>query len=63
MKCVCGNDRFHANQVCYHEIIVDEWGDFEKNDDSVYEDGIYDADTPHGPYICTKCGAEYDSLE
>ena len=64
MKCSrCGNDRFYADQVCYHEVIVDEWGDFEKHNTQAYENGIYDAENPHGPFICTNCGAGYRRLE
>lgn len=56
MKCVCGNDRFFAHQVCYHDVIVDDNNLFEE------DDGIYYCMTPYGPYTCTECGREYDEL-
>lgn len=64
MKCVrCGNDRFFADQVCYHEVITDEHGNFEENYTGTHADGIYDAESPHGPFQCTKCKAFYEKLE
>lgn len=56
MKCVCGNDRFYARQVCYHSITVDGNNFFE--DDY----GVYGCLNPYGPYTCTECGREYDEL-
>ena len=54
--CSCGNTRFTASQRCYHDVIV--------NSDNIFirDDGISDADSPYGPYCCTKCGAEYEYL-
>ena len=56
MKCKCGNGRFWAYQVCYHDVFVDEHGVFEE------DDGVYDSEAPYGPFICTACGADYDEL-
>lgn len=62
MKCVCGNDRFFAHQVCYHDVIVDEDGEFLDNDEGMYLNGIYASDKPYGPFVCDVCGREYDEL-
>ena len=56
-RCVCGNNRFTAHQVCYHDIIVGSDNDFDRNI------GIGEAESPYGPYRCTKCDAEYEYLE
>jgi hypothetical protein len=61
MKCECGNDKFYAHQVCRMDVIVNEHNDWEKNspDDN---SACYDADSPYGPYRCTKCNKEYEEL-
>jgi hypothetical protein len=56
-KCRCGNDWFFAHQITRHTVIVSA--------DNIYREdiGLDDAETPYGPYACTKCGAEYEELE
>ena len=56
-RCVCGNTRFIAHQVCYHDVIVDNDNNFARNID------IGEAENPYGPYICTVCDAEYENLD
>lgn len=56
MTCKCGNDRFMAHQICRRDVKVDGDGDF------FADQGIYDSETPYGPFTCTECGAEYDEL-
>ena len=52
----CGSKRFLAHQVCYHDVIV--------NPDNIFEEdaGVYESDTPYGPYTCKICGAEFEEL-
>lgn len=57
--CKCGFNRFIAHQLVRMDVIVDENNYFEES----VEGGIYDCETPYGPYTCTNCGAEYDSLK
>ena len=53
----CGNIRFTATQVCYHDVIVDGEGSF------FADRGIAEAELPTSDiYTCCKCGAEYNSL-
>lgn len=59
---VCGGKEFSANQVCYHEIIVDADGEFVKNDERTFLNGIYDAEKPYGPFTCVACGKIYEEL-
>lgn len=61
MRCKCGNDKFYAHQRVYLEVIVGESGEFHNNHEDVAA-AIYDSEQPYGPYTCTKCNAEYDSL-
>jgi hypothetical protein len=56
-SCVCGNTRFTASQLCYHDVIVDSDNNFIDNI------GIFQSESPYGSYSCTKCGAEYEELE
>ena len=63
MKCACGSHGFYANQIVRVEIIVDEHGEFLCNREGGLERNIYDAETPFGPYICVRCGKEYNELE
>ena len=56
-RCVCGNTRFIAHQVCYNHVIVDNDNYFVRNID------IGEAENPYGPYTCTVCGAEYEELD
>lgn len=62
MKCKCGNDKFYASQVAYIDIVVDENGTFLDNRYMTADESIYEVDSPYGPFVCTKCGAEYDHL-
>lgn len=57
MKCTCGNDAFSAHQVCYHDITVDSSGCFTE------DHGVYESEHPYGPFTCTACGKEYETLE
>ena len=52
----CGNNNFTAHQQCYHDVEVDEYGNFSK------DKGIYESSTPYGPFSCTKCGKEFGEL-
>ena len=52
----CGNKRFGASQVCYHDVTVDETNEF------IEDNGISESDKPYGIYTCTECGAEFDNL-
>lgn len=54
--CSCGNTRFFAKQICYHDIIVDSDNLFLRNIE------IAEAGNPYGAYRCTKCGKEYEYL-
>ncbi len=59
MKCpICGGNRFIAHQLVRMDIVVDGDNNFESN----IEGGIYDSETPYGPYTCTNCGNEIDEL-
>lgn len=53
----CKSERFIASQKVYMDVIVDGNG--------FYEDDleVKDAENPYGPYTCSVCGAEYESLE
>lgn len=55
-KCRCGNTRFYAKKMNSMRIIIDEEGNLidELNDQG---------QEICGPYICTKCGTDYYSLE
>ena len=55
----CGNQLFYGHQRVYMNIIVDGDGEFQSNQEG---DPIYDSETPYGPFICTKCQADYDVL-
>lgn len=61
--CKCGSHEFYARQVCRLDIIVDESNCFLKDIGPEGHTAIYDAETPYGPYTCTECGAEYESLD
>ena len=52
----CGNTQFNAHQVSHHDITV--YG----NNDFVEDKGIYEANTPFGPYTCTKCGTVFEEI-
>lgn len=56
MVCECGSQVFYALQICYHDIEVNECGDFIK------DIGISEADKPHGPYICVICSKTYKEM-
>lgn len=57
MKCICGNDKFHAHQQCYHDVTVDG------NNIFLDDRGCYDSEKPYGPYTCTACGKQYEELK
>lgn len=63
-QCKCGNQEFRATQRIRCDVIVDEEGNFLRNDS---EDGVRlcasQADSPYGPFTCTKCESEYDDLD
>lgn len=61
MRCRCGNSKFYAHQLVRLDVIVDANGSFERNLEDIAA-AIYDSGKPYGPYTCTKCDAEYDSL-
>ena len=61
-RCKCGNTRFYARQVCRLDVIVDGYCNFVNNISKPAEASIYDSGNPYGPFICTKCGEEYDEL-
>lgn len=62
-KCAkCGNDEFYAHQRVYMDVVVDVNNTFIRNISDV-ESSIYESEVPYGPYTCTKCGREYDSLD
>ena len=57
MICECGNEQFKAYQTHYHSVIVDGSG-------YVNEDlGAFDCEDVAGPFICTQCEKEYESLD
>lgn len=56
MRCKCGGKRFMAHQISRHDVIVNEHGDW------LADHGIYDSETPYGPFTCLTCGQEYDEL-
>lgn len=56
MRCECGGERFMAHQISRHDIVVDGAGNF------LEDHGIYDSETPYGPFTCTSCGKEYEEL-
>lgn len=56
-KCQCGCREFVANQVCYHEVLVGENGEF------LEDCGIYDSNAPYAPFECRACGKVYEVLE
>ena len=57
MKCKCGNDRFHGHQVSHHDVVVDGHGSWQT------DEGVYFSAVPFGPFTCTVCGAEYETLD
>lgn len=56
MKCKCGGQCFKAHQTCRHDVIVNEHGTW------LEDSGIYDSETPYGPFTCMNCGQDYDEL-
>lgn len=56
-RCSCGNAKFYANQVCYHDVVVNSENIFDRNIE------ISEAENPYGTYCCTNCGAEYEDLK
>lgn len=58
----CDNGEFSAHQVCRVDIVVDRTNTFLANGGNGLEDSVYDSGTPYGPYVCTRCGKEYEEL-
>lgn len=59
MKCpICGGNRWIAHQLVRMDVIVDGENNYEES----VEGGIYDSETPYGPYTCTNCNYETDEL-
>lgn len=56
-RCSCGNTRFTAKQLCYHDVIVNGNNIFTR------DIAVSEAENPYGTYCCTKCGMEYESLD
>ena len=56
-RCICGNMRFTATQICYHDIIVDGYNNFQR------DTGIGESEKPYGPYRYIECNAEYETLD
>ena len=54
----CGGRTIYAHQLVRMDIVVDGDNDFE---DEV-PNGVYDAETPYGPYECVNCGYTLDDL-
>lgn len=52
----CGGTLFHGHQQEYHDVVVDENGNWEE------DEGCYESDHSYGPYTCCGCGAEYERL-
>lgn len=61
--CSCGNSHFFAVQNLSVEIVVDAAGNLEKYMDSGIESAIISASKPFGPYTCTACGKEFETLD
>jgi hypothetical protein len=59
----CGEEKFLAHQRVYIEIYVDGHGDFWENTHEKLEESIYESETPYGPFTCTGCQKEFDSLD
>lgn len=55
-RCLCGSTVFNAHQRCYHDVTVDETGAF------LEDKGIYQSETPYGPFTCVVCQREYDEI-
>lgn len=55
-KCRCGNTHFYAQQMHSTRIIVDE-------EENLIDELNDNGQEICGPYICTKCGTDYYSLE
>lgn len=63
MACTeCGNKEFNAHQKCRLDIVVDDQGDFLRNPNNDIVAAIYDSETPYGPFECTECRKEFDTL-
>ena len=63
MKCkFCGGSEFVGHQRCYMDVLLDENGDFLANLSGGADANIYEAEQPYGPFVCRRCGAEYEYL-
>lgn len=58
----CRSKRFIGHQIVRTEVYVGEDGDFDGNLPDGLEAHIYDSERPYGPFICDKCGHEFDEL-
>lgn len=62
LKCPkCGSTKsFNAHQVCYLDVVVDDYGTFINNLCRSANKSIYDSEEPYGPYTCRECGETFD---
>lgn len=58
----CGCDRFIGSQRVYMNVICTPNGDYHENISDNVKSNIFEADKPYGPFICEKCGTEYETL-
>jgi len=54
----CGNGKFSGHQQVFMDVFVDSKGDWISDASKK----PYDSNEPYGPFTCTKCGAEYETL-
>ncbi len=55
--CDCGSTTFQGSQLCHHKVVVDGHNSYQEDLQ------INELAAPNGPYTCTKCGREYDTLQ
>lgn len=56
-QCIqCGGTEFSASQKNYHDVVVSG------NNHFLRDVGVFESETPYGPYACTGCGAGYGDL-
>ena len=59
LRCDCGHNEFNGQQLLRVEVIVDQDGQFLRNQCfDLVDMVVYDADDPFGPFTCAKCGKE-----
>ena len=61
LRCKCGCEKFFAHQRVYLDVYVDSTLQFAGNPNNNIENNIYEAEDPYGPFVCVRCGAEYDN--